>query len=77
MLSQFCLQDLACRSVLLAEWHQFSGRVGLRLGENRGAPFASNAHYGEFVQGEQRKANGQFGAKRTVVSVMPSGVEQR
>ena len=25
------------------------------------------AHYGEFVQLERRKANGQFGAKRTVV----------
>ncbi len=35
------------------------------------------AHYGEFVQWERWKANGQFGAKRTVVSVMPNGVVQR
>jgi hypothetical protein len=32
------------------------------------------AHYGEFVQWERRKANGQFGAKRTGISVMPNGV---
>ena len=36
-----------------------------------------HADYGEFVQGEWRRANGQFGVKRTVVSVMPSGLEQR
>jgi hypothetical protein len=35
------------------------------------------AYYGEFVQGERRKANGQFGLTRTVVSVMPRGLEQR
>ena len=37
----------------------------------------NGAHYGEFVQWERRKANGQFGVTRTVVSVMPSGLEQR
>jgi hypothetical protein len=36
--------------------------------------FAHSAHYGDFVQLERRKANGQFGATRTVVSVMPNGV---
>jgi hypothetical protein len=35
------------------------------------------AHYRAFVQWERWKANGRFGAKRTVVSVMPNGVEQR
>jgi hypothetical protein len=35
------------------------------------------AHYGEFVQWERRKANGRFGAKRTGISVMPHGLEQR
>jgi len=29
------------------------------------------AYYGEFVQLERRKKDGEFGAKRTVVSVMP------
>jgi hypothetical protein len=38
---------------------------------------ANGAHYGEFVQWERRKANGQFGAKRTGISVMPNGLEQR
>jgi hypothetical protein len=48
------------------------------LAITRRRPFIRHiAHYGEFVQWERRKANGQFGAKRTVVSVMPSGVEQR
>jgi hypothetical protein len=32
------------------------------------------AHYGDFVQLERLKNDGQFGAKRTVVSVMPNGV---
>jgi hypothetical protein len=32
------------------------------------------AHYGEFVQWERRKANAQFGAKRTLVSLMPNGL---
>jgi hypothetical protein len=38
---------------------------------------AAVAHYRAFVQWERWKANGRFGAKRTVVSVMPNGVEQR
>ena len=33
------------------------------------------ADYGEFVQWERRKANGEFGVMRTVVSAMPSGLE--
>ena len=33
-----------------------------------------DAHYREFVQLERRKKNGQFGANRTVVSMMPNGV---
>jgi hypothetical protein len=41
-------------------------------------PHASpSAHYGEFVQRERRKANGQFGAKRTGISVMLNGLDQR
>jgi len=32
------------------------------------------AYYREFVQLERRKKNGQFGANRTVVSMMPNGV---
>src|SRR3979409_1872934 len=32
----------------------------------------SDAYYREFVQLERRKTNGQFGANRTVVSVMPN-----
>jgi len=41
------------------------------------SPTRISAHYGEFVQWERWKANGQFGAKRTVVSVMPNEVVQR
>jgi hypothetical protein len=37
-------------------------------------PEQVGAHYGEFVQWERRKANGQFGANRTLVSAMPNGV---
>jgi hypothetical protein len=36
-----------------------------------------SAHYGEFVQRERRKANRQFGVRRTVVSVMLGVLEQR
>jgi hypothetical protein len=41
------------------------------------ASAAVTADYGEFVQRERRKANGQFGGKRTGISVMPNGLEQR
>jgi hypothetical protein len=37
------------------------------LGDDTAASSCFCAHYGEFVQWERRKANGQFGANRTLV----------
>jgi hypothetical protein len=36
--------------------------------------YVPSAYYGDFVQLERLKKDGQFGANRTVVSVMPIGV---
>jgi hypothetical protein len=42
--------------------------------ESSTAHSIADAYYREFVQLERLKKNSQFGANRTVVSVMPNGV---
>jgi hypothetical protein len=83
---RFFCDEPSCPRKIFAE--RFTGllrRYGRRTEEATGLLLAfaqraggeAGAHYGEFVQWERRKANGQFGAKRTVVWVMPNGLEHR